>query len=253
MPKRLANYFLKSVTGRLWQKKPRNFPIQMILTLLWMETCHQFVFERMDLSFPQQRGKALRSSVILKNLGANWHLKIILNVCLLEFFGAHGFHLGERLNWRVRSSNSSVHLSPSLLLGVKIAWFSTCLTHTPPLCRKREIISPLLPDLSAWKLIFSLVRTPGVSCKWSLMWTGATCAILTSIPSHRQGRPHRVAGIRICPKAEQFHDHSSRCHGGQMQRGSSNSRWSFRGFNEGEQIWIYQRYRKPPQIERMSL
>lgn len=143
MPKRLANYFLKSVTGRLWQKKPRNFPIQMILTLLWMETCHQFVFERMDLSFPQQRGKALRSSVILKNLGANWHLKIILNVCLLEFFGAHGFHLGERLNWRVRSSNSSVHLSPSLLLGVKIAWFSTCLTHTPPLCRKREIISPL--------------------------------------------------------------------------------------------------------------
>ncbi len=59
-----------------------------------METCQQFVFVRIFVFFPNS-SKTLRSSAIVKNLGANWHLKIMLNVCLLKFFVAYGFRLGK--------------------------------------------------------------------------------------------------------------------------------------------------------------
>lgn len=123
----------------------------------------------------------------------------------------------EKVLWRV--------LSTLLYICLPVSYWGSKLRdsrHVSPIHLRSAEREKSFRPLLAWKLIFSLVRTPQVSCKWSLMWTGATCA--TSIPSHRrQGRPHHVAGIRICPKAEHFRDHSSTCHGGQMQRGSSNS------------------------------
>ena len=42
------------------------------------------------------------------------------------------------------SANCSLHLTPSLVLGSKLHELLTCLTHTPPIRRKRPIMSLLL-------------------------------------------------------------------------------------------------------------
>lgn len=77
-----------------------------------------------------------------------------LYACLLGFFGATAFASG-----RVRGcSNCSQHASPSLL-GSKLRELSTCLTHTPPLCWKRSIISALLRITVITIITFSPIST----------------------------------------------------------------------------------------------
>lgn len=245
--KTIGKSFLKNLSLEDSGKKtPGTFPSKWSW-LWWMETCHQFVFEKDFCHFPNS-GKALRSSAILKNLGANWHLEIILNVCLLEFFGAHGFRLGEG---SVEGSfNSSVHLSPSLLLGVKIAWFSTCLTHTPPLCRKREIISAIV------SMETYLLTGPNPSSVMQVEFDvnrGHVCDIHPFPSAAREAPPccrHSdlpEGGALPWPQLHMSWRPNAK---GFLKLGFAADRWCF---NEGGQIWIYQPCRKPPQIERMSL